>query len=277
MQTKDKNNNIYTAKYFVVLIFLFCTFILLSFLVNSKNKLIEEHDQLAFSFLFFQPMIDPNESNILMNAMLFSLVYGEDYFWSFIMVVLFFFVGREGRYIVFILLVSFLLLVPIGFLSKDIIKRDRPLLASDTLIQNTLSLMHRERTHYSYPSGRAIIVSTGTFVMVFHLLYILGYNKNNRNNLYFNYNHKNHFIISLISTFLVIEATWICLLQISTGIHHLTDILAGTILSVCASLFAILCFGKWIRKMQDLLSSIPVFSLFENHMDKIVKVIMNLK
>ncbi len=262
-------------KHIIAISFLFCLFILLSFLVYSNNKLIEEVDKLSYSFLYISNYVKFTDFDIITNTVLLSLSYGEDIFWSFIMFFLFFFAGREGRYIVFILLVSYLLLVPIGFLSKDIIKRDRPFLVSDTIMQNVSSFTHRERTYYSYPSGHAIIVSTGAFVMVFHLLYLD--NNNNNNSHCFNYNRKKHFIISFVSAFLVIEAGWICILQISIGVHYLTDVLAGIILSMGISLFVILCFGKQIRKMQDLLSSIPVFSLFEKHMEKIVKSIIKVK
>ncbi len=258
-------------KYSGLAIFLLCSSILLTFLVISKYRSIYEIDIFVFSLL---PVLDANEfsdSDVLTNIILLSLLYGEDYFWSFVMVILFFFAGKEGRYIVFILLVSYLLLVPIGFLSKDIIKRERPSLESDTTIHGKLSFTNRERTQYSYPSGHAIIVSTGAFVVVFHLLFKYNCDYNNH---YSNYKaKKNTIVIPLISVFLVIESVWICFLQIVVKAHYMTDILAGIILGTGISLFVILCFGKAIRRLQDLLSNIPLFSLFENYVDNLVRKI----
>ncbi|MDQ4073363.1 MAG: phosphatase PAP2 family protein [Thermoproteota archaeon] len=258
-------------KYFGVTIFLFCSSILLTFLVANKDKYIYELDHLVFSFLSVLDANGFSDSIIVTNIILLSLLYGEDYFWSFVMVILFFFAGKEGRYIVFILLVSYLLLVPLGFLSKDIIKRERPSLESDATIHGKLSFTNRERTQYSYPSGHAIIVSTGAFVVVFHLLFRYNHDYNNH---YRNYNaKKNAIAILLVSVFLVIESIWVCFVQIVVKAHYMTDILAGIILGTGISLSVILCFGKPIRRLQDLLSNIPLFSLFENYMDNMVRKI----
>jgi membrane-associated phospholipid phosphatase len=129
--------------------------------------------------------------------------YGREYFWIIVLILLFVFGGIDGRIVVVIILISFILVIPLTTLVKDLVDRDRPLVYYQPSV-NKLPVDE------SYPSGHASMVSAGAVASLFLL------RKCPRQ--------------KLISSFLVIEAGLVCLSRLYLGVHYSTDLIGGILL-----------------------------------------------
>ena len=74
--------------------------------------------------------------------------YGREYFWSIIIAVLFVFGKRDGRITALLIFISIIIIIPVNTVLREVIDKDRPLLA------------HNESSG-SYPSGHASIITAG--------------------------------------------------------------------------------------------------------------------
>jgi membrane-associated phospholipid phosphatase len=108
--------------------------------------------------------------------------------------------------------ISFLVLIPLGNILKDVIHRDRPIILNESFILKSDS-------ESSFPSGHAVIVSAGA---INALMLFRGTFKRN-----------------IISISLTIEASLVCFSRVYVGGHYPLDVLGGIILGVAVSLIFI--------------------------------------
>jgi len=135
--------------------------------------------------------------------------FGREYFWIIVPILLFVFGGIDGRIAAITILISFILVIPLTTLVKDLVDRDRPHVYYETSV-NKLPVDE------SYPSGHASMVSAGALAALFSL------RKCPRQ--------------KLISSLLVIEAGLVCLSRLYLGVHYPTDLIGGILLGSGAAL-----------------------------------------
>jgi membrane-associated phospholipid phosphatase len=200
-------------KYLVSSIVIFGIFIVFTLVIH--NNVIESHDNssegsffyefdsgvLQARSYFFSPMLT-EFMNILSD-------YGREYFWIIVLILLFVVGGIDGRIVAVIILISFILVIPLTTLVKDLVDRDRPLVYYQPSV-NKLPVDE------SYPSGHASMVSAGA---VAALLLLRKYPRQ-----------------KLISSLLVIEAGLVCLSRLYLGVHYPTDLIGGILLGSGATL-----------------------------------------
>ena len=138
--------------------------------------------------------------------------FGREYFWIIVPILLFVFEGIDGRIVAVIILLSFMLVIPLTTLVKDLIDRDRPLVFYGASV-NKLPVDE------SYPSGHASMVSAGAVTALLLL------RKSPRQ--------------KLISILLVIEAGLVCLSRLYLGVHYPTDLIGGILLGSGVALLVI--------------------------------------
>jgi len=194
-------------KYLVSSIIIFGIFIVFTLVIyndiielndySSEGSLIYEFDtgiMQARSYFFFS--VTTEIMNILSD-------FGREYFWILVPILLFVFGGIDGRIVAVIILLSFMLVIPLTTLVKDLIDRDRPLVFYGASV-NKLPVDE------SYPSGHASMVSAGAVAALLLL------RKSHRQ--------------KLISILLVIEAGLVCLSRLYLGVHYPTDLIGGILL-----------------------------------------------
>jgi undecaprenyl-diphosphatase len=146
------------------------------------------------------PHFDPlNEIMILFSQ------YGRGVAWTLTGVLLFVFGGWIGRKTAIVMAITMLILIPIGTIAKENIGRLRPAMPEAELLM-TLD------TGYSFPSGHAVIVSSGAAIML--TLYRGSYKK------------------LAVSIGLAVEATLVCYSRVYVGDHYPLDIAGGIFLGV---------------------------------------------
>ena len=200
-------------KYLVSSIIVFGIFIVFTLLVyNDVIKLHDNSSEDSFFYefdtgglqtrsYFFSPVVT-EFMNILSD-------FGREYFWIIVPILLFVFGGIDGRIAAITILISFILVIPLTTLVKDLVDRDRPHVYYETSV-NKLPVDE------SYPSGHASMVSAGA------LAALLSLRKCPRQ--------------KLISSLLVIEAGLVCLSRLYLGVHYPTDLIGGILLGSGAAL-----------------------------------------
>lgn len=144
-------------------------------------------------------------SNKLDEFMKFFTDFGRNFFWPLMIIILFIFGRREGRITALVLVISFIVVIPLNTVIKDLINRDRPsTIISDQYIEETKDS--------SYPSGHASLVTVGaTSVFLFY---------------------KGTTQRKIISSLLIFEASLVCFSRIYLGVHFPTDVLGGILLGM---------------------------------------------
>ena len=164
---------------------------------SSEGSLIYEFDTgIMQARSYFFSSVTTEIMNILSD-------FGREYFWIIVPILLFVFEGIDGRIVAVIILLSFMLVIPLTTLVKDLIDRDRPLVFYGASV-NKLPVDE------SYPSGHASMVSAGAVTALLLL------RKSPRQ--------------KLISILLVIEAGLVCLSRLYLGVHYPTDLIGGILL-----------------------------------------------
>jgi len=202
-------------KYLVSSIIIFGIFIVFTLVIyndiielndySSEGSLIYEFDtSIMQARSYFFSSVTTEIMNILSD-------FGREYFWIIVPILLFVFEGIDGRIVAVIILLSFMLVIPLTTLVKDLIDRDRPLVFYGASV-NKLPVDE------SYPSGHASMVSAGAVTALLLL------RKSPRQ--------------KLISILLVIEAGLVCLSRLYLGVHYPTDLIGGILLGSGVALLA---------------------------------------
>ncbi len=189
-------------KYYVASCLLFLGFAILASLIISNNTPITKWDYSVFGII-------NNPYNKIINEMMIALTkYGREAVWIATTALLFIFGKKEGRQVAVLLVIAFIILVPLGTVLKDEINRPRPMpLTYD-------NLLIKEETDPSFPSGHAVIVSAGAFIMMAR------FNQGKR---------------IIISTVLAIEALLVIYSRIYVGNHYPLDVISGILLGTATS------------------------------------------
>lgn len=184
-------------KYYIASWLLFIGFAILASLVITNNGQITKWDTASFQ------LINNPHSKIINGIMIGFTKFGREAVWIAATVLLFVFGKREGRRTAVLLTIAFLILIPLGTFLKDEINRPRPMpLTYD-------NLLIREETDASFPSGHAVIVSAGAFIMLSR------------------FNQGKRIIISLV---LAAEALLVIYSRIYVGNHYPLDVIGGILL-----------------------------------------------
>lgn len=194
-------------KYLVSSIIIFGIFVVFTLVIyndiielndySSEGSLIYEFDTgIMQARSYFFSSVTTEIMNILSD-------FGREYFWIIVPILLFIFGGIDGRIVAVTILLSFMLVIPLTTLVKDLIDRDRPLVFYG-------SSVNKLPVDESYPSGHASMVSAGAVATLLLL------RKSPRQ--------------KLISILLVIEAGLVCLSRLYLGVHYPTDLIGGILL-----------------------------------------------
>ena len=181
-------------KYYIAGAILFAGFAILASLIIHDSSQITKWDYSAFL------MINSPHGKIINQIMISLTKYGREVVWIATTALLFVFGGKDGRRTSVLLFIAFIILIPVGTVLKDEINRPRPMPATYE------NLLVKEETDPSFPSGHAIIVSAGAFIMLAR------------------FNQRKQIIVSLI---LAVEALLVIYSRIYVGNHYPLDVIGG--------------------------------------------------
>ncbi len=181
-------------KYYALLIL----FVVISIILKITSEL-----NFPLNYILFKE-INSNQINFLNSFFIFFAVYGREYIWIPLMLILFVF--KRTRKISVDLAGAFIIAIILGELSKFIMAQLRP------FDYFQVNLLINEQNDFSYPSGHALIVSTGA-IMLF---------KNKQKILFY---------------IMLIEAVIVSYGRVYVGVHWPIDIISGWLLGSWISYF----------------------------------------
>ncbi|MEM3671080.1 MAG: phosphatase PAP2 family protein [Thermoprotei archaeon] len=162
--------------------------------------------------------INSNQLTVLNPVMVDATKYGREYFWIPVVALLWIFGKEKGRRSAFIIACAFIVAIVIGLLSKTVFAQPRPF----EILSDVKVLVSRP-SDYSYPSGHAVIVSTGAIAALLTLP-------------------------KKISLPLVFEAVLVSYSRVYVGVHWPADVVGGWLLGLfCAE--AILWFSPRLEPL----------------------------
>lgn len=183
-------------KYYVAGAALLAIFAILAFMVTSNAFQIASWDHSAFL------SANKPQGKILNQIMVDLTKYGREEVWIATTALLFIFGGMDGRRTSILLVIAFIILIPLGTVLKDQIDRPRPEPSSPG------NLLVTEKDDPSFPSGHAVIVSAGAFVV------LARFNKGRQ---------------IAVSIALLVEAFLVIYSRVYVGNHYPLDVVAGTL------------------------------------------------
>jgi undecaprenyl-diphosphatase len=192
--------------------------ILVSPLANNNHSIIAK-DTSAFL------KVNNSHVNFLNKIMVWLTEYGREAFWIMTVILLFIFGGMSGKKTAVVLVLAFIVLIPIGFVAKEIVQRPHP-----TIPESNFLLA--QDSEYSYPSGHATIVSAGAAIA-------LSLFRDSKRKL-------------AISLALATEAALVCISRVYVGGHYPLDVVGGILLGVGVSFLFIGATKKVEKIMQSI-------------------------
>jgi undecaprenyl-diphosphatase len=193
--------------YLAISLALLVSFIVLAAILSpriSDNKDGISSGVIEGDEMIYLQLNDPHFDPINQIMLLFSQ-YGRGVAWTLTGVLLFIFGRWTGRKTAVVMAITMLILIPIGTLAKETVGRPRP------AMQEAELLMARDNG-YSFPSGHAVIASSGAALML--TLYRGSYKK------------------LAVSIRLAVEAALVCFSRVYIGDHYPLDIAGGIFLGV---------------------------------------------
>jgi undecaprenyl-diphosphatase len=166
---------------------------------GDNSSAIIEGDKLVYlqvNNTHFEPL---NQIMILFSQ------YGRGVAWTMTGILLFILGGWTGRKTAIVMAITMLILIPLGTIAKEIVGRVRPAMSEAELLM-------APDTGYSFPSGHAVIASSGAAVLL--ALFRGSYKK------------------LAISIGLALEAALVCFSRVYVGDHYPLDIAGGILLGV---------------------------------------------
>lgn len=118
-------------RYLVSSIIIFEVFITLSVIIYITNILdIQDNlsnDKFIYNFdTAILHLLDRLDSSLVAQLMKFLSDYGREYFWIVVLIMIFLIGGYNGRIVGIIILVSFIIIIPLNMIIKDLVDKDRP-------------------------------------------------------------------------------------------------------------------------------------------------------
>jgi len=153
--------------------------------------------------LMLLTIVTNNRLQYLNNVMIIVSKYGRDYFWLFIIILLWIFGKEKEKKVSILMALGFIIAITLGETSKLLMAQPRPSVS--------FHLISESPNDYSYPSGHALIVATGGIIALLTLPYI-------------------------ISIPLLIESISVSYSRIYLGVHWPIDIVGGWILGLAIAL-----------------------------------------
>ena len=98
-------------------------------------------------------------SNLTDDFMILMSMYGREIVWLAVIVFMSIFAGWKGKKIAVIIVISFLIIIPLNTLFKNLFERNRPPV-------ERLEIHNPEKTDFAYPSGHASIVAAGALTLL---------------------------------------------------------------------------------------------------------------
>jgi undecaprenyl-diphosphatase len=197
-----------TYKYYLVIsLALLISFIVVAAMISPRtnensgdlSSTIIESDKMSY-IQVNNPHFDP-----LNQIMLLFSQYGRGVAWTITGILLFIFGGWAGRKTAIVMAITMLVLIPIGTIAKETVGRVRPSMPETELLM-------APDTGYSFPSGHAVIASSGAALVL--ALYRGSYKK------------------LAVSIGLAVEAVLVCFSRVYVGDHYPLDIAGGILLGV---------------------------------------------
>jgi len=193
-------------KYAIVSIILISAFIILALVVSPKSILKSNSLTNQDYRLFLR--INSSHFQILNQFMIYLTQYGREIFWILTIFFLFIFGKKTGKKTAVVISLSMIVLIPIGMITKEIIERPRP------IVPETDFLVAAD-SEYAFPSGHALIVSSGAAVALVLM--------------------RGSPIQVIVALLLTIEAALVCLSRVYVGGHYPLDVIGGILLGVGVS------------------------------------------
>jgi membrane-associated phospholipid phosphatase len=193
-------------KYAIVSIILISAFVILALVVSPKSILKSNSLTNQDNRLFIR--INSSHLQVLNQFIIYLTQYGREIFWILVILFLFLFGKKTGRKTAVVMSISMIVLIPIGMITKEIIERPRPIIPETDFL---IAADHE----YAFPSGHALIVSSGAAVALALM--------------------RGSSIQVIVALLLTIEAALVCFSRVYVGSHYPLDVIGGILLGVGVS------------------------------------------
>lgn len=206
-------------KYAIVSIILISAFVILTVVVSPNSILKSNSLTNQDNKLFLR--INSSHFQVLNQFMIYLTEYGREIFWILVILFLFLFGKKTGQKTAIVMSISMIVLIPVGMITKEIIERPRP------IVPETDFLVAAD-SEYTFPSGHALIVSSGAAVALVLM--------------------RGSYIQVIVALLLTIEAALVCLSRVYVGSHYPLDVFGGILLGVGVS-FVFIWKEKWLEML----------------------------